>query len=104
MLARFFDNHGPPPKAEKFYIHFHRTGKRLMDRDNLVFMGKPWLDVLQEKFNLQSEDVFEDKIEVRPVIRDDSPGYCALEYSQETGDHYKVSILLVPYRSTNASL
>lgn len=100
LVKDWIDKHGPPPKSEKMSVLFVRKGKRKMDYDNLVFAGKPWMDVLQEKMLMQHEDPFEDVLVARPVISDDSPEVCAMSHLQETGPTYMVSIYLLPLGNT----
>lgn len=101
LMQDFFDKNPAPPKSKLWHIRFERVGKKLMDYDNLVFSGKPFMDILQEKFLFQ-EDGWEDSIIARPVIWDDAPNYVEVSYTQRVGERYKVRITLLPLENTNA--
>lgn len=97
LLNEYFTRNLPPTFTGKVKVCFTRYGKKSMDRDNLWFTPKPWLDILQEEFALQHPDPFVDKVIPRFIIEDDSSEYIDLTVNQVTGRHqpYKVVIRFI---------
>jgi hypothetical protein len=99
LLQAYFDKSNPPPDNKKYMrVEFVLGRKGVLDKDNLWFSAKPWLDVLQQDFMLHEDPFVTSEPTFRPVIKDDSPKYIDLQCSQVKGKKYFVEIILLPTR------